>query len=399
MLTVVTPERAEEIILENIGEVSRCETVRLENSLGRVAFEDIISPENLPAFSRSTVDGFAVRAEDTFGCSETLPAMLKLNGKILMGENKKRTLSPDSCTEIPTGGRLPENANAAVMVEHTEEAGDEFTYILKPCAPFENVIRAGDDCKEGEEIIKAGTVIKPRHVAVLAAVGIDSVKASAPLKVGIISTGDELIEFSKTPVGSQIRNINSVMLAASIKSLGCENVCYPIVKDEEELLTEAVKTALDECDMVLILGGSSVGERDNVSKVISRFGEIKFHGIALKPGKPTMFALCGGKPVFGLPGHPAAAFFICQKFVRTAVCKMSGRNDVSRIIQAEITENIPSNHGRAELVAVKINGDKCVPLRAKSGMVSFLAKADGYIYIPRDTEGILKGSRVEVTLF
>lgn len=399
MLTVVTPEEAERIVLENISGNLASEEVDLHKSLGRVVAEDVVSPENLPAFSRSSVDGFAVRAEDTYGCSEALPAILRRDGKILMGENEKRVLLHDCCMEIPTGGKLPDNANAAVMVEYTEDSGDEFKYILKPCAPFENVIREGDDCKKGEVILNKGTVIEPRHIAVLAAVGISKVKVTKALKVGVISTGDELIDYSQTPVGSQVRNINSVMLSSLLNKSGCEAVCYPVIKDEEILLKNTIEKALNECDIVLISGGSSVGERDNVSKVISEFGDIKFHGIALKPGKPTMFAVCGGKPVFGLPGHPAAAFFTYQKFVEPAVLKMNGKKKNSRTVSAVISENIPSNHGRAELLAVSVKDGVAYPLKAKSGMVAFLAKADGYIYIPRDTEGILKGSRVEVTLF
>lgn len=399
MLTVVTPETAKENVLDNILESDKFIYTSLENACGKAAAEDVKSPENLPAFSRSSVDGFAVFSADTYGCSETLPAMLLYSGKILMGENVHRELSPNCCMEIPTGGQLPENSDSAVMVEYTEDAGDEFRYILKPCAPFENVIRKGDDCKKGETVIRKGTVIQPKHVAVLAALGICEVKTVSAPRVGIISTGDELIDFTETPVGTQIRNINSVMLHSCLKTLGCETTVYPIVKDDENELTEAVEKALGECDMVLLSGGSSVGERDNARKILEKFGDIKFHGIAVKPGKPTMFGVCNGKPVFGLPGHPAAAFFIFQYLVKPAVCKMCSVNNSERKVKAYITENIPSNHGRAEMVAVKLDGITAEPLHAKSGMVSFLAKSDGYITVPRDKEGIAKGSEVEVTLF
>lgn len=399
MLTVVSPETAKKNVLEHISESDKFICTPLENACGKVLAEDIISPENLPAFSRSSVDGFAVRAQDTYGCNETLPAMLLYSGKILMGENVHRELSPNCCMEIPTGGQLPENADSAVMVEHTEDAGDEFRYILKPYAPFENVIRMGDDCKKDETVIRKGTVIQPNHIAVLAALGISKIKTKITSKVGIISTGDELIPFTETPVGTQIRNINSVMLHSCLKNLGCETVIYPIVRDEENLLLSAVEKALSECDILLISGGSSVGERDNVRKVLENFGNVIFHGIAVKPGKPTMFAVCGNKPVFGLPGHPAAAFFIFQYLVKPAVLKMYACTHSERTVNAYITENIPSNHGRAEITAVKLDGNRAVPLHAKSGMVSFLSKADGYIMIPRDAEGILKGSEVEVTLF
>lgn len=388
------------IILENIPEAAEVETVALPDALGKVVAEDILSPEDLPAYARSTVDGLAVRASDTYGCSESLPAMVTYAGKILMGEDEERVLPPASCMQVPTGGQVPEGADAVVMVEHTEDLGDAFRYILKPVAPHENVNAKGDDICKGGVAVPKGTLLEPRHTAVLAALGIFEFSVREPLTVGILSTGDELVDYTETPKGSEIRNINSVMLAAAVQALGCVPKTYPVVPDEEAALREAIDTVRKECDFLIISGGSSVGERDNVNRVLSSFGEVFFHGVALKPGKPTMFAMLEGDvPAFGLPGHPAAAFFTFHLFAKPAILKRRGANAVPRYVEAELSQKVPSNHGREEIMAVALENGKAIPLPAKSGVVSVLSRADGTITIPRDLEGLDRGAKVQVLLF
>ncbi len=399
MLTVLTPQEALDIILSNVSKTDACERLSLWDVQGRIAAHDIISGEDLPAFSRSCVDGLAVHAQDTYGSSEALPAMLRISGKILMGEEAEKCLDAGSCMEIPTGGMLPKGADSAVMVEYTEDIADGFRYVLKPCSPNENIVRRGDDCKAGDIVVKSGTVLEAKNIAVLAALGIGTVDVVSPIKVGVISTGDEIIDFKEKPQGAQIRDINSVTLASCIKRSGCNPVIYPIVPDKEEDLLNTLESAVKECDCVLVSGGSSVGEKDAVCRVISSLGDIRFHGIAIKPGKPTMFAVIDNVPVFGLPGHPAAAFFAFTQFVKPALQKMLGSIQKEICITAAVSQNIPSNHGRQETVAVKLVDCAAVPLFAKSGVVSVLSQADGYITIARDTEGILKGAEVEVTLF
>lgn len=400
MLEVVTREEAVRIILENIPEAEEVETVALSDALGKVVAEDILSPEDLPAYARSTVDGLAVRASDTYGCSESLPAMVTYAGKILMGEDEERVLPPAACMQVPTGGQVPEGADAVVMVEHTEDLGDAFRYILKPVAPHENVNAKGDDICKGGVAVPKGTLLEPRHTAVLAALGISEFSVREPLTVGILSTGDELVDYTETPKGSEIRNINSVMLAAAVQALGCVPKTYPVVPDEEAALREAIDTVRKECDFLIISGGSSVGERDNVNRVLSSFGEVFFHGVALKPGKPTMFAMLEGDvPAFGLPGHPAAAFFTFHLFAKPAILKRRGANAVPRYVEAELSQKVPSNHGREEIMAVALENGKAIPLPAKSGVVSVLSRADGTITIPRDLEGLDRGAKVQVLLF
>ena len=400
MLNVVTREEAVRIILEKIPEAADVETVGLPDALGKVVAEDILSPEDLPAYARSTVDGFAVRAADTYGCSEALPAMVTYAGKVLMGEDEKRVLPKGSCMQVPTGGQVPEGADAVVMVEHSEDLGDEFRYMLKPVAPGENVNAKGDDIALGGVAVPKGTLIEPRHTAVLAALGISELKVRKPLTVGILSTGDELVDYTETPKGTEIRNINSVTLAAAVEALGCIAKTYPIVPDEEDALRAAIDTVRKECDFLIISGGSSVGERDNVNRVLASFGEVYFHGVALKPGKPTMFAMLDGDvPAFGLPGHPAAAFYTFHLFAKPAILKRRGAIAVPRYVEAELSQKVPSNHGREEILGVALENGKAVPLPAKSGVVSVLSKADGTITIPRDLEGLERGAKVKVLLF
>ncbi|MBQ1596635.1 MAG: molybdopterin molybdotransferase MoeA [Clostridia bacterium] len=400
MLNVVTREEAVRIILEKIPEAAEAETVGLPDALGKVVAEDILSPEDLPAYARSTVDGFAVHAADTYGCSEALPAMVTYAGKVLMGEDEKRVLPKASCMQVPTGGQVPEGADAVVMVEHSEDLGDQFRYMLKPVAPGENVNAKGDDIALGEVAVPKGTLIEPRHTAVLAALGISELKVRKPLTVGILSTGDELVDYTETPKGTEIRNINSVTLAAAVEALGCRAKQYPIVPDEEDALREAIDIVRRECDFLIISGGSSVGERDNVNRVLASFGEVYFHGVALKPGKPTMFAMLDGDvPAFGLPGHPAAAFYTFHLFAKPAILKRRGAIAVPRYVEAELSQKVPSNHGREEILGVALEDGKAVPLPAKSGVVSVLSRADGTITIPRDLEGLERGAKVKVLLF
>ena len=399
MLNVVTPNEADKIISVEIEKLRAVETVGLWDAVGRVSARDVRSKENLPSFSRSVVDGFAVRACDTYGCSETIPAMLRLCGEIEMGENTERSVCGGECIRIPTGGKLPENADSVIMLEFCEEIGDGYVLAQKSVSVFENVNRLGDDCKVGEIIIEKGSVITARSIAVLAAVGIDRLEVYKRPVVGIISTGDELISHSGVPVGSQIRDINSVMLYSAVKALGCFVSVFPVCPDDEAMLLQSVSDALSKCNVLLISGGSSAGEKDNVFRVLSSIGKVLFHGIAIKPGKPTMFAVCGNKAVFGLPGHPGAAYFMFELLVKPALLKAENRRLGDKKAPAVLSQNVSSNNGRATVCAVKLEGKKASAVFAKSGAVAKLSKADGYFIIDRDTEGYPAGREIEVTLF
>ena len=403
MLSVKTPEEALNLIITAFPESGKCESVPLYASLGRIAFENVVSNEFVPDFDRSTVDGYAVFAESTFGCSESIPAILPLDGEVLMGDCFTGTMHKESCVAVPTGGHVPLGADAVVMLEYTENYGDGTIGILKPCAPGENMIFRGDDLIPGKTLIKKGTLITPHDIGGMASLGITEIKVAAKPRVGIISTGDELIPVSAKPEAGQIRDVNSAMLAALFAKCGAEPVLYGIVKDEKTALENAMVRASDECDVVIVSGGSSVGVKDMTAQIIEANGHVIFHGIAVKPGPPTIFGEFRSKPVFGLPGHPVAAYFITQIFVRKLIYKLTGAKVRDIKLKAKITEAISSNHGRAEVIGLRLktteDGVSAAPIHGKSGLITTLAMSDGYFIIPRDCEGISKNSEIEAILY
>ena len=399
MLNVVSLSDAERIIKERLICEFKTESVSVDEASGRVAANDIISRENIPAFNRSTVDGYAVRASDTYGAGESIPSLLKIKKEILMGDKAEFSIEGGECARISTGGMLPDGADGVVMVENTDNENDEICFVFKAVSPFENVTRLGDDVRENEIVIRKHTKLLPSHIGVLSAIGIERVEVVKKPRVGIISTGDEIVEIGRTPQTGQIRDVNSHLLAAMTESWGCEAECLGIVKDRFEELHSAVLKAAGEFDVVLVSGGSSAGARDMTVDVISRSGEVFAHGIAMKPGKPTIIGKIGKAAVFGLPGHPAAAFFVTLELVRPLLNALSLNNYTETIRECRLKSNVSSNHGREEFLCVKIENGFAVPVYSKSGIVSMLAKSDGYIRIDRNLEGLKAGDTVEVHLF
>jgi molybdopterin molybdotransferase len=400
---VKTPEEVLEIINSNFSTLETEKLIPLAEACGRTCKENIIGREYVPEFNRSTVDGYAVRAADTFGCSDSIPALLPLAGEILMGQAANSPLQAGTCVAVATGGAVPEGADAVVMLEFTEDYGDGTIGILKPAAPGNNLIFKGDDVAPGKIIIPAGHILEPHDIGSLAAMGITSVKVSAKPIVGIISTGDELVEIHEKPKAGQVRNVNSHVLEAMIKQAGGKPRSYGIIRDDEHVLACYVAKAVSECDIVIISGGSSVGMRDATAKVIEESGSIILHGIAMKPGKPTILGLIDNKPVFGLPGHPVAAYLTARLYVCPLMAKLMGSNIKQYTVTARMSEAISSNHGRAEFVGVLLesvdNELLAHPIRGKSGLITSLAASDGYICIPRDCEGLTQGTRVSVNLW
>lgn len=399
MLNVVSLKDAEKIISEGqLSFVAEPENVELSECLGRILYEDVYSAENIPAFNRSTVDGFAVKAADTYGASESIPSQLTVKGEILMGEEAKLSLCDGECIRISTGGMLPKGADAVVMVENTDCTFDDFCLCFKAVSPFENVTRKGDDLKEGQLILKKGTILSVKHIGVLAALGIGTVKVVKKIRVAIISTGDELVPIEEKLTVGKIRDINTHMLMSLITEMGCVARSYGIIGDSFREIYSAVKKAADENDIVLISGGSSAGVKDMTVKVISELGRVDFHGIALKPGKPTIFGTVNGKAVFGLPGNPAAAFYVTLLTVKPLTEKLYGAEKKQRTVCAKISRNIPSNHGREEVLCVKLFDGTAQPVYAKSAFVGSLSESDGYIIIDRDREGLKENEEVTVYL-
>ncbi len=400
MLNVVSLEKARKIISEKFCSYSLgAETVSLSSSIGRVLYSDIVSSENIPAFDRSTVDGFAVIASDTYGSGESIPSQLSVIGEILMGEKADTEIEEGECVRISTGGMLPKNADSVVMVENTDCTFDEFCLIFKAVSPFENVIKKGDDLNEGKTVLKKGTVISSKHIGVLASLGITQIDVFRKIRVGIISTGDELVPVDSTAQTGKIRDINTHLLSALISDLGCIGTEYGIVDDNFEAILKATEKAADENDIVLISGGSSAGVRDMTVKVISELGEVFFHGMALKPGKPTICGRIKDKAIFGLPGHPAAAYFVTLMTVKPLLELLYNTEYKKSFLICPISQNISSNHGREEIVCIRISDGKAVPAFSKSGFVSVLSEADGYIVIDRNSEGVKTGETVKVYLF
>jgi molybdopterin molybdotransferase len=376
------------------------EYVPVEQSAGRVLAEIIAADTDIPGFDRSVVDGYAVRSSDTTGASDALPSLLQCTGRVAMGTSGTQLVIRDNeCAYIPTGGILPERADAAVMVEYAEEAGDTIL-IKKPVSHGENVLLRDEDFKKGEIVFRAGHRLSPQDAGVLAACGCAMVPVARKPVVGIISTGNELVPVSVTPGPGQVRDANASMLAAWLTEYGCIPKLFGIVKDEREAFEEVIATALPVCDLVLLSGGSSKDDRDMTAGVIASQGEVLIHGIAIAPGKPTIIGRIAKKPVFGLPGHPASAFVVLIAIVRPLLDAMLGlEKPMLRTVKATLVENIPSQRGREEYVRARVENGRATPLFGKSGLLNTLVKSDGLVCIPAMTEGLEKGSDVEVILW
>lgn len=402
MLKVLTLQEAQESARNRFAPVCRTECVPLEKALGRRTAEEITAKEYVPDFDRSSVDGYAVRACDTFGCTDAIPAILQIQREILMGEGADFSLKPGSCAAIPTGGAVPHGADSVVMIEYTEEYGDGTVGISKPSAPGQNMIYRGDDVRPGKAVIHKNSVLSPQDIGALAALGIDHVPVKVPLTVGIISTGDELVSPGTIPGPGQIRDVNSLLLDTMLTEAGFRTIRYGIIRDEETLLKTAVEVALRECDAVILSGGSSVGIRDAAGRVIESFGPLLFHGLAMKPGKPTILGGSGNQPVIGLPGHPVAVFFAARLLVLPLLAYLEDRILPERAVSARLTENVSANHGRAFYCACRLKQDGAgflaEPIRAKSGLITSLTEADGYFCIERDCEGLPAGAEIRIVM-
>jgi len=376
-----------------------CETVPLEKSIDRILFADILSKEHVPGFDRSSVDGYAVMASDTFGCSESLPALLKNIGAVEMGEIPAFTITKGCCCYVPTGGAMPRGADAMVMIEYTETLPDGSIAVEKPSAPGAGIIYKGDDIKPGDIILKAGKRLLPKDIGALAAMGETALSVYKKPRIAVLSTGDELVLPDQAPSMGQIRDVNQSLLLAALVKTGAEPVGYGIIKDMKGKIKNAVAEAVDDYDMVLVSGGTSVGIKDVAEEVLGELGEVLLHGIALKPGKPTIAADVHGKPVIWLPGHPAAAYFVYMLLVEPLLFGILGCTEGPRKESFTLMRTVPSNHGREECMPVSISGGHAVPIPIKSGLITTLSRADGFFIINRDSEGIKQGDRVNVILF
>lgn len=394
----------------------RREEVDLLQALGRVLAEDVVSPEDVPPYTRSTVDGYAVRAADTHGATEALPGILSLVEDIPMGALPTRALKPGQCSRIPTGGALPEDADACVMVEHTEMLDEHTVLVRRPVAVGENVVQRGEDMRTGETLLRAGRVLTPFDLGALAALGFSRVPVVVRPVVAVISSGDEIVPPGATPLPGQIRDINSYSLGAALSAIGAEPVLMGIAKDTYDSLRKMVESALDTADAVVISGGSSVGARDLVVKVLNDLGPpgVVVHGVAVRPGKPVVLAVVRDKPVFGLPGHPVSALVALDLFVRNTLNAVTARitsdadvlerlaSSQETFVTARLARNLSSAPGREDHVRVRLSEKDGVlyaePILGKSGILSTMVRSDGEVVIPPESEGLIAGSTVKIRL-
>lgn len=411
-LDLLSPGIALERYLKQIDPIPGFDKVETKSALNRVLKEDILAPHALPSFSRSTVDGYAVRALDTHGASESLPVYLNLVGEVRMGASPDIKLNAHQCSLIHTGGMLPRDANAVVMLENTQVVKQDEIEILHSIAVGENVIRVGEDVEEGQVVLPAGSLVRPAEIGGLLALGITSIKVAQKPLVGIISTGDEVVPPETDIEPGQVRDINSYSLAALIEKSGATPQVYGIYPDDGESLLAITSRAIVECDMVVITAGSSASARDLTAQVINELGEpgVLVHGVNIRPGKPTILAACRQtndqrtKPIIGLPGNPVSALVIAILFVEPVIGKLQGLSParLRPSVQANLMVNLASKAGREDWVPVILSpqesGYSAEPIFGKSNLIFTLARADGLLHIPSDATGLNAGDNVEVFL-
>lgn len=393
-------------LFAQITPLTRTETLLTHEALGRVLAVAPRSPIDLPNFRRSAMDGYAVKASDTFGASQSLPAYLDVVGQVHMGQEPDFTLETGQAAVIHTGAMLPEGADAVVMIERTQSISDSEVEVLAAVAPGENVIQVGEDVGQGEETLAIGHKLRPQDIGGLLAVGITQVEVMARPRVGILSCGDELVEPDQATSFGQIRDINSYMLAALFADKGAEAVRLGIARDTLDSLLPMAEAGLANCDMLVMSAGSSVSVRDLTREVIDRLGSpgVLQHGLAVKPGKPTIIAACNGKPIIGLPGNPVSAMLVArQTILPTLQYLVSEAPRLPKTIQATLTQNISSTTGREDSVPIRIvKREEQVdadPIFGKSNLIYTLLRADGIVHLPLNVSGYTAGTLVEVEIF
>lgn len=384
-------------------------SVHIEDALGFTLSRDITSPEDLPEFHRSSMDGYAVIAKDTFGATESQPAFLEISGEVAMGKIPDVKGSPGKAVRISTGGMLPEGTDGVVMLEYCHNLDEKTIEVSRAISPLENVIRPGDDYRKNRTVFKSGKTLRPQDIGLLAGLGITHVDVYKRPRVAIISTGDEVVPIEEKPGPGQIRNINSYTLSAFCRQVGAIPMIMGLCEDSFSQLKGLLSESLDFADSIWISGGSSVGTRDLTLKVLESFDKsvILVHGISISPGKPTIIAKIGEQAVFGLPGHVASAMVVAEVFLRPFILSLRGCEDrgapKNNIIKAELDRNIESKSGRDDFIRVRIEKKEgrfiAVPVFGKSGLISTLVEAHGLLRINRNVEGLYRGEDVDVMLF
>ncbi len=380
------------------------ETISIAAALRRVPAEPVTAPHPLPGFARSTVDGYAVRAADTYGVSEGLPGYLTVTGAVRMGTEPDVSVGPGAAVAMPTGGAMPPGADAVVMIEYTAEAMPGTIEVVRPVAPGEGVVRADEDAAPGDEIVPPGRPLRPQDLGMLAAAGVTSVLVHARPVVTIFSTGDEVVPpQTQTLKPGQVRDATAPALAALVSDAGGTPVLGGIVCDDPGALEKALREALPASDAIVISAGSSVGLRDETAGAVARLGPpgIWCHGLAIKPGKPTLLAECDGVPVIGLPGNPRSALVVFRLIGVPLVRLVGGctQPPPEATARATLSRDLASATGRLDVVQVRVREGVATPVFGLSALLSVLTVADGYIVITEEATGLDAGTEVDVTLY
>ncbi len=396
--SLISLDEAKRIIDKNIKQVNRKEKIGIENCLGRILAAGVKAGFNVPGFDRAAMDGYAVSAKDTFGSGQFKPKILKIIDVVNAGETTDKTVHNGECVQIATGAKLPSGADSVVMVEDTEKEKNKVK-IFKPVYPASNVSGKNEDIKKGDVVLRKGDILNPSKIGVLSALGISEVYVYEKPKVAVVPTGREIASLDENLKEGQVYDINSYTLMSVINSNGGNTVKYDIVEDTFDSIKNAVENSLSN-DMIVLSGGSSVGERDVLFDVIQNLGNVLFHGVQIKPGKPTLFGMIRNTPVFGMPGYPTSCLVNAYVFLIPAVRKMSGFGvKKEKIIKTKISRRVVSTLGRHQFLTVKIEKDMAVPVFKESGAITSMANADGYIEIPINVDLVEKDETVEVKLF
>ena len=406
-LELLPPEKALQHLLSVLPIQIKSEDIKTETSLKRVTAKPVFAPHPLPSFNRSTVDGYAVRAADTHGAGEALPAYMHMIDEVLMGTTPKTALEQGQCALIHTGGMIPFGADAVVMIEYTQLVKPEEVEILHSVAVGENILKVGEDVSQAQEVIPAGKRLRPAEIGGAMALGITDLTVVQKPRLGILSTGDEVVHPKEEIQPGQVRDINSYTLSALVDQVGGEPIRYGIISDHADALYSIAEKALKECDIVVITAGSSASVRDLTSQVIDKMGEpgVLVHGVNVRPGKPTILGVCDGKAVIGLPGNPVSALVIAWLFVVPVIEALLGvqHSQPPPSIQARLAVNVASQAGREDWIAVRLIREKddyrAEPVFGKSNLIFTLARADGLLRIPPDANGLNAGEIVQVRLF
>jgi molybdopterin molybdotransferase len=383
------------------GHITPVEAVPLAAAYGRVPAGPVVTREALPGFDRSSVDGYAVRAADTYGASESIPSYLRVTGAVRMGAAAEDEVGPGAAIAIPTGGMLPPGADAIVMIEHTQEAMAGTVEVVRPVAPGENVVRHDEDAAPGDAIAPPGRPLRAHDLAMLAAAGVVEVAVHAIPRVTILATGDE-VDSPDTPAlaPGHVRDALSASVGALVREAGGESAAPQIVPDDGDALRSALRHAVTGSDLVIVCAGSSVGARDHTAGAIAALpaSEIWCHGLAIKPGKPTLLATSDGIPIIGLPGNPRSALVVFRLIGMPVVRRVGGWTvePGAGSISAVLSRDLPSAAGRLDVVQVRLTEGLAEPIFGPSALLSVLTAADGYLIVPEDANGLSAGAPVDV---